>query len=81
MAFNIPALTGMFNEGYRIVTDGIAWRRTPPGVGPGENLNLRAGTSLTYQVRGPVSVSEKGPKPYVPYPSSNEGIPAVPFIK
>jgi predicted patatin/cPLA2 family phospholipase len=81
MAFKIPTLTGMFNEGYRIVTEGIAWRRTPPGVGPGENMNLRAGTCLTYEVRGPISRSEKGPAPHVPYPSSNEGIPAVPIIK
>jgi hypothetical protein len=81
MAFNIPALTGMFNEGYRMVTEGVAWRRTPPGVGPGENLNLRAGTCLTYQVRGPISRSDKGPAPFIPYPSSNEGIPAVPLIK
>jgi len=81
MAFNVPALTGMFNEGYRIITEGNAWRRTPPGVGPGENLNLRAGTSLTYKIRGPISQSEKGPRPFIPYPNSNEGIPAVPLIK
>lgn len=81
MAFNKQALTGMFNEGYRIVTEGVAWRRTPPGVGPGENNNIRAGTNLTYQVRGPISRSQNGPTPFVPYPASNEGIPALPIIK
>jgi hypothetical protein len=81
MAFTIPALTGMFNEGFRIACEGIAWRRTPPGVGPGENLNLRAGTCLTYQIRGPISRSAKGPQPFVPYPASSQGIPARPIIK
>jgi hypothetical protein len=81
MAFKIPALTGMFNEGYRIVTEGVAWRRTPPGVGPGENNNVRAGTCLTYQVRGPIARSDNGPTPYFPYPASNQGVPAVPIIK
>ncbi|MFO0805955.1 MAG: patatin-like phospholipase family protein [Gemmataceae bacterium] len=81
MAFNIPALTGMFNEGYRIACDGTAWRRTPPGVGPGENNNLRAGTCLTYQVRGPLSRSENGTPPHMPYPASDQGIPALPLVK
>jgi hypothetical protein len=81
MAFDIPSLTGMFNEGYRLTSEGVAWRRTPPGVGPGENSNVRGGTCLTYQVRGPVSRSAKGTAPYVPYPASNEGIPAVPPIR
>jgi hypothetical protein len=81
MAFKIPILTGMFNEGYRMMTEGVAWRRTPPLVGPGENFNLRGGTSLTYEVRGPISRSDKGPNSYTPYPSSNQGIPAVPPIK
>ena len=81
MAFTIPALTGMFNEGFRIACEGIAWRRTPPGVGPGENLNLRAGTCLTYQIRGPISrATRRGPS-LSPYPASSQGIPAVPFIR
>jgi hypothetical protein len=71
----------MFNEGYRIVCEGKAWRTTPPGAGPGENSNLRSGTCLTYEVRGPISQSDKGPRPFVPYPSSSQGIPAVPLVK
>ncbi|CAN5591536.1 hypothetical protein BH11PLA2_BH11PLA2_14440 [soil metagenome] len=81
MAFTIPQLTSTFNEGYRMACDGKTWRKTPPGVGPGENNNFRAGTCLTYDVRGPVSVSEKGPKTFMPYPASSQGIPAVPLIK
>lgn len=81
MEFKREALAGMFNEGYRIITQGVAWRRTPPGLGSGENNNLRAGTCLSYEVRGPISVSDKGPKPYLPFPTSNEGIPALPIIK
>ncbi len=83
MAFTIPQLTGMFNEGYRITCQGVAWRRTPPGVGPGEEDNVRAGTQLTYEIRGPISRSEKGPTPFVPIPIpiSNEGIPPVPPVK
>ena len=81
MAFNIPALTGMFNEGFRIVCEGVAWRQTPPGAGPGENGNLRAGTCLTYEVRGPISRSDKGSAPFLPYPASSQGIPAFPVIK
>lgn len=81
MAFTIPQLTGMFNEGYRIACQGTAWRRTPPGVGPGEEDNVRTGTCLTYEVRGPVSRSEKGPIPFAPVLTSNEGIPAVPPVK
>lgn len=81
MAFTIPQLTGMFNEGHRIACQGVAWRRTPPGVGPGEEDNVRAGTCLTYEVRGPVSRSEKGPMPFAPVPTSNEGTPAVPPVK
>lgn len=81
LAFDIPSLTGMFNEGYRIVCEGKAWRTTPPGAGPGETSNLRSGTCLTYQVRGPISQSNNGPRPFVPYPASSQGIPAVPLVK
>jgi hypothetical protein len=81
MAFTIPQLTGMFNEGFRLACEGNAWRHTPPGTGPGESANLRSGTCLTYEVRGPVGRSEKGAQPFMPYPSSNQGIPALPLIK
>jgi hypothetical protein len=78
MEFNYEALSGLFNEGYRLSSQGI-WRRTPPGVEPGESFNVRAGTRLTYQIRGPISRTDKGPAPR--YPSSSGGIPAVPIIK
>ncbi len=81
MAFTVPALTGMFDEGFRITYEGAAWRRTPPGFGPGEGPNLRAGTGLTYEVRGPVSRSDTGGTPFVPYPASDRGIPAVPLVR
>ncbi len=81
MAFEIPALTGMFNEGFRIASTGTAWRRTPPAIEPGENNNLRAGTCLTHKIRGPISRTAEGKTPYIPYPLSDEGIPAMPILK
>jgi predicted patatin/cPLA2 family phospholipase len=81
MEFKIPALTGMFNEGFRLATSNEPWRRTPPGTGPGEGGNLRAGTNLTHQVRGPVSVSAKSPTPRFPIPLADSGLPPVPPMK
>lgn len=81
LAFDIPSLTGMFNEGYRITCEGKAWRTTPPGTGPGESSTVRGGTCLTYEIRGPISQSDKGPRPFIPYASSSQGIPAVPLVK
>lgn len=81
MAFNIPDLTRMFDEGYRISSEGTAWRRNSPGTGPGETFNSRAGKCLTYQIRGPISRSDKGAPPLLPYPAANQGIPAFPILK
>ena len=50
--FEIPAMVGMFNEGFRIANEGQPWRQTPPGVERGENPNERRGTSLTFVPRG-----------------------------
>jgi len=77
-AFEIPALVGMFNEGYKIAGKDWEWRKTPPNRDPGENANERAGTSLTFKVRGsyvpPVPVRGRG---YL----SDSGIPIVPPMK
>lgn len=80
MEFKLPVLTGLFKEGYRVACQG-AWRRTPPGYGPGETSNFRGGTQLTYQVRGPVSRSDKSAKTVFGYPASGQGIPALPLVK
>lgn len=81
MAFNEKDLTGMFNEGYRVVVEGTAWRRTPPGVGMGESHNIRTGTCLTHEIRGPIGRSSTSRPPYGVFPSSDQGIPAVPPVK
>ena len=52
-AFERGPMTAMFNEGYRLAAGGRAWRRTPPGVEPGESALQRGGTDLTYLRRGP----------------------------
>ncbi len=83
-AFEIPALTGMFNEGYKMMCCGNAWRRTPPGVEPGESLNHRDGVCLSYLQRGPIAPPQPSDKKRgrgsdrTVIPTSNEGIPAVP---
>lgn len=79
--FKIPVLRGLFQEGFRVATSNEPWRQTPPGVEPGENSNLRGGTCLTHQVRGPVSVSRDGPVPRLQVPFSDTGIPPVPPVK
>jgi len=75
--FEIPALVGMFNEGYKIVRDDWKWRTSPPNRALGENANERAGTDLTFQLRGEYA-------PPVPTYSgylSQQGIPGSPPIK
>ena len=52
-AFERGPMTAMFNEGYQLAATGRAWRRTPPGVEPGETSLTRNGTNLTYLRRGP----------------------------
>lgn len=64
--FEPKPMTEMFNEGYRLTSSGQAWRRTPPGIEPGESPLQRHGTDLTHQYRGPglVMIKDKpvGPK-------------------
>ncbi len=60
--FEKKAMTELFNEGYRVASSGQAWRRTPPGVGPGETALKRGGTELTNQPRGPGLVLPKSGK-------------------
>jgi predicted patatin/cPLA2 family phospholipase len=50
--FDPVAMTGMFNEGVRQVKLGTVWRRSPPGVEPGESNLERGGTALTNAPRG-----------------------------
>lgn len=45
--FDPVVMTGMFNEGIRQVKLGTVWRRSPPGVEPGEAPLERGGTELT----------------------------------
>lgn len=80
-AFEIPAMVGMFNEGYRMTVENRAWRKTPPGVGPGESPNIRTGTGLTYELRGPSVPTGSTSVPFTLDPSSDQGIPAVPPFK
>lgn len=49
--FDPEVMTGMFNEGIRQVRQGTVWRRSPPGVKPGETPLERQGTTLTVQPR------------------------------
>ncbi len=73
--FEIPAMTGMFNEGFRLACEDKVWRRTPPGVERGENANERTGTCLTFIQRG--AYQPPGPRGRQLY-LSEEGIPAIP---
>ena len=73
--FEVTAMVGMFNEGFRITSEDKVWRRSPPGVERGENANERTGTSLTFVQRG--AYQAPGPRGRQVY-LSDEGIPAVP---
>jgi len=64
-AFEKGSMTAMFAEGYRLAAAGAAWRRTPPGVEPGESELKRHGTALTYVRRGPGLVVRDG-RPEIP---------------
>jgi hypothetical protein len=79
--FKIPELAAMFNEGCRLASEDHLWRRTPPGVAPGENANVRTGTCLTYEQRGPLSPPPRTGRGRTVYPLTDQGIPAVPPSK
>jgi predicted acylesterase/phospholipase RssA len=49
--FDPGVMTGMFEEGARQVLAGTVWRTTPPGAGPGELPDERAGTELILRTR------------------------------
>jgi hypothetical protein len=51
--FDPQTMTAMFNEGYRQITEGTAWRTTPPALGPGEAPLVRSGTNLIFAPQGP----------------------------
>lgn len=53
--FKPDVMTGMFDEGVRLVRTGKVWRKTPPGVELGEGPLKRASIELTHQQRGPAS--------------------------
>lgn len=74
--FEPEPMTAMFNEGHRQAVMGTAWRRTPPGVEPGESMLQRSGTTLTHQPRG-VSGVPTGQNPPLLAPGPLP-VPAVP---
>lgn len=51
--FDPPTLRTMFDEGVRQIQAG-AWRTTPPGTEPGEEVLVREGTDLNWAPRVPV---------------------------
>lgn len=61
--FDPEAMTAMFNEGVRQVFAGTVWRRTPPGVAPGEQPDERAGTDLVIR---PAMIRGWGTDPLTP---------------
>ncbi|HQR07730.1 MAG TPA: patatin-like phospholipase family protein [Gemmatales bacterium] len=52
--FDREEMTGMYREGVRQITQGIAWRTTPPGLEPGEDPLVRSSTDLTVVPRSTV---------------------------
>ncbi|MGL6074377.1 MAG: patatin-like phospholipase family protein [Fimbriiglobus sp.] len=75
--FEIPVLTSLFDEGYRLAGSGNMWRRSAPGLAPGETPNIRTTNCLTHEPRGPgtaIGQVRRGIE-------SDEGIPAVPLNK
>jgi hypothetical protein len=45
--FDAEKMQGLFERGRAWATTGPGWRTTPPGIEPGEEAFLRAGTNLT----------------------------------
>lgn len=71
-------MTSMFNEGYRLSMEGKAWRKTPPGVLPGETPLERSGNCLNHVPRGPVVGSGVGPSNQFPLAPGGFPTPIVP---
>ncbi|MFO0825517.1 MAG: hypothetical protein U0792_20755 [Gemmataceae bacterium] len=74
--FSPVSMTGMFNEGYRQIREGVAWRDTPPGINRGETAVFRGGTQLIGAGPGPVIIGQPGPGG-VPF-TTPQGIPVPP---
>jgi hypothetical protein len=53
--FDPVVMTGLFEEGRRVICSGAAWRATPPVMDPsqGELPQARWGRELTFVPRGP----------------------------
>jgi hypothetical protein len=51
--FDPPTLRAMFDEGLRQIQAG-AWRTSPPGTQPGEEVLVREGTDLNWAPRVPI---------------------------
>jgi len=81
--FDPVTMTGMFEEGKRVVKSDEPWRTLPPGAGRGETVLERMGTSLSYQPRGP-ALAIHGPKgvkipPFTAPVSDRGALPAGPL--
>jgi hypothetical protein len=61
--FDPKVMTGLFEEGRRVIHSGAPWRATPPVTAPaeGELPQARWGRDLTFQPRGP-QLPISGPK-------------------
>lgn len=77
--FRREELLAMFNEGVRQVRQGTVWRKTPPGVEPGEAPLVREGTNLTHipQTASPTPSFTSDP---FGWPYSQQGIPIPPGL-
>ena len=76
--FEPVEMTAMFDEGVRQVRQGTVWRRSPPGVEPGESPLERYGSRLTRVTRtvsGPIT---NAPMQGMFVPLSPDGIPTSP---
>ncbi len=52
--FKPAVMSGLFEEGRRVITSETPWRTTPPGFGSGESVLMREGPSLAFRPRGPL---------------------------
>jgi predicted patatin/cPLA2 family phospholipase len=84
--FDPEEMGPLFEEGRRQIRQGTAWRTSPPGTleAEGEPIQARAGRCLTFEQRGPILPipdARGRTRDSIPYPTSDQGIPAVPPIK